>query len=112
MYEVRRFLTSEGKDVFGMWLRQLKDTRGRTAVQTRLVRAAAGNLGDHKFCAEGVWEFRVTVGPGYRVYFGLEDRQVLLLLGGGDKGSLRSDIERAIASLKEWRSRYDARSQP
>jgi len=36
------------------------------------------------------------VGPGYRVYYALADRQVVLLLCGGDKRKQATDIKRAI----------------
>ncbi len=37
-------------------------------------------------------EGRVDYGPGYRIYFAIEDRSLLLLLLGGDKSHQRRDI--------------------
>ena len=34
-------------------------------------------------------------GPGYRIYFVREGRSLIVLVGGGDKGSQARDIERA-----------------
>lgn len=39
-------------------------------------RAEQGNFGDHKFCRDGVWELRVDVGAGYRVYYGIAKRRI------------------------------------
>jgi len=35
----------------------------------RVNRIEQGNFGDHKFCRDGVWEMRIDVGAGYRVYY-------------------------------------------
>jgi putative addiction module killer protein len=66
-----------------------------------------GNLGDHKFIAEGVSELRLQFGPGYRVYFARSGHQLILLLCGGDKASQAEDIAAAIGYWQEYRSRCD-----
>ena len=45
---------------------------------------------------EGVSELRIHYGPGYRVYYVQQGRTVIVLLAGGDKGSQRQDIARAL----------------
>jgi putative addiction module killer protein len=60
-----------------------------------LDRARLGNLGDNRSVGEGVHEFRIAYGPGYRVYFGLEGNRLILLLLGGDKSTQQKDIARA-----------------
>ncbi|MDK9704601.1 MAG: hypothetical protein OEL20_15815 [Sulfuritalea sp.] len=67
MYEVRHYLTPDGKDVFLDWLRKLRDVTAKIAVDRRVNRIELGNFGDHKFCRDGVWELRIDVGPGFRV---------------------------------------------
>ena len=54
-----------------------------------------GNLGDAKPLVDGVWEARLMFGAGYRVYFALDGRTVLLLLLGGDKRTQAKDIRQA-----------------
>lgn len=49
-------------------------------------------------------ERRVDIGPGYRVYFGWDGPRLIILLGGGDKGTQRSDIDRARERWREFRS--------
>jgi len=56
-------------------------------VQARILRFEMGNLGDHKEVGAGVWKARFDFGPGYRLYFGRRDRELVLLLTGGDKKS-------------------------
>jgi putative addiction module killer protein len=44
---------------------------------------------------------RVRFGPGYRVYLSRRGADVVILLGGGDKGSQARDIRAAQALVKE-----------
>lgn len=85
MYEVRHYVTAEGKDVFLDWLKSLRDTKARISIDRRINRIVLGNFGDHKFCRDGVWELRIDVGPGYRTYYAMDGSAVVLLLTGGDK---------------------------
>ena len=43
-------------------------------------------------------------GPGYRVYFGEDDENIVVLLCGGDKDSQKRDIRAAKEYWKEYRS--------
>jgi len=80
---------------FATWLRKLKDTQAKAAIIRRLNRAAKGHLGDVKAIADKVFEMRLTMGPGYRLYFIHQGSTILLFLCGGDKSSQKHDIERA-----------------
>ena len=61
--------TENGRDIFQEWLDELRDVNGRDAINRTLRKVERGNLGDHKPCRDGVWELRIHVGAGYRVYF-------------------------------------------
>ena len=63
------------------------------------------NFGDHRFCRDGVWELRIDVGQGYRVYYAFAAAQVVLLLCAGDKRTQDGDIERAIEFWLDWQRR-------
>jgi putative addiction module killer protein len=65
------------------------------SLDARLTRVRAGNFGDCKSVGSGVFELRIAFGPGLRVYYGLHGRQIVVLLGGGDKSSQARDIRRA-----------------
>ena len=79
---------------FDEWFDSLRDLRMRAAVDARLTRVRAGNFGDCKSVGGGVFELRISFGPGLRVYYGLHGRQIVVLLGGGDKRSQKRDIRR------------------
>ena len=84
--DVREYLTADGKNPYREWLDTL-DVTPRARIQARVFRFSTGNLGDHKSVGGGVWEARVMFGPGYRIYFGKDSAQLVLLLLGGDKST-------------------------
>ena len=54
-----------------------------------------------------MWELRIDVGPGYRVYYGLAGQRLVLLLCGGDKRTQDADIDRAVDYWQDWQRRTD-----
>jgi putative addiction module killer protein len=83
-------------EVFGKWLDGLKDIRARARILVRIQRLEAGNTGDVKPVGSGVSEMRIDYGPGYRVYFFQQGREIVVLLAGGTKRTQSTDIKRAI----------------
>ncbi|ANI52160.1 addiction module antitoxin RelB [Pseudomonas sp. DR 5-09] len=68
----------------------------------RIDRMAEGNFGDVKAIGEGISEARIDYGPGYRVYFMQQGRQLVILLCGGDKSSQSRDIKQARLIAESW----------
>lgn len=91
----------EQTEVFAQWLHALRDLCARFAIARRIDRVQAGNLGDAKSVGGGVSEMRVDVGPGYRLYDTVRDRQVVFLLVGGNKKTQSSDIAKAMRLSQE-----------
>ncbi|MBP9663261.1 MAG: type II toxin-antitoxin system RelE/ParE family toxin [Pyrinomonadaceae bacterium] len=91
-------------DEFDSWLSRLRDAKAKARIAARIRSAELGNLGDVASVGEGVSEMRVHFGPGYRIYFTVRGRQLVILLTGGDKSSQKRDIKKAIllaASMKK-----------
>jgi putative addiction module killer protein len=84
------------------------DFKGKAKIVKRLERVSDGNLGDSRSLGEGVWEFRIDFGPGYRVYFGQIETTIVLLLCGPDKSTQEQDISTAKKYWREYRSRENA----
>ena len=80
---------------FADWLMALRDRSAKVKIIARIDRMRHGNEGDHASVGDGVWEFRIDFGPGYRVYYCWRGKRLVLLLCGGDKGSQARDIRRA-----------------
>jgi putative addiction module killer protein len=83
------------------WFSGLRDKYAKARIQARIDRMSLGNLGDIAPVGEGVSELRIHYGPGYRVYFIQRGRELIILLGGGDKGTQRRDIKAAVALAHE-----------
>jgi putative addiction module killer protein len=105
VYEVRHYLAPDGKDIVADWLRGVRDRNARIAIDRRINRLELENFGDHKFCRDGVWELRIDVGPGYRLYYAIVGAEIVLLLFGGDKRTQSADIDRACANWADWQRR-------
>jgi len=82
--------------IFAEWIDGLRDTQGRARILSRIERLAAGLLGDVKPIGKGVYELRIDCGPGYRVYFKKQGREIIILLAGGDKRTQSRDIKTAL----------------
>ena len=85
---------------FAAWLGGLKDATTRIRLGMRLDKAQRGLLGDVKPVGDGVFEMREFFGPGWRMYYVLQNGVLIVMLGGGDKSSQPSDIDSAIALSK------------
>ena len=83
-----------GQVPFEKWYNKL-DSLFQRAVDARITRLALGNFGDHKSVGGSVFELRIPRGPGLRIYYGLQDSELVVLISGGDKGSHRRDIKTA-----------------
>jgi putative addiction module killer protein len=95
---------AEGHEPFPTWVEEL-DPQAAAKVSIALKRMAAGNLGDVKPVGEGVSERRIDWGPGYRVYFGQDGAQLIVLVGGGTKKGQQQDIATAKARWADYKRR-------
>ena len=102
--EVRIYATAAGTEPYTDWERRLGDRMVRARIRTRIGRLRLGHFGDAKRVGE-LFELRIHVGPGYRIYYGREGDALVILLCGGDKGSQERDIERAQAYWRDYKDR-------
>lgn len=102
---VEIYETAEGERPYEAWFLSLRDGGTRSRVEKRIVKLRLGNPGDFKFVGAGVYELRLDIGPGYRIYFAFSGRQVVLLLCGGDKATQQSDIADAQTYWADYQAR-------
>ncbi|MEE4208911.1 MAG: type II toxin-antitoxin system RelE/ParE family toxin, partial [Parvularcula sp.] len=85
------------------------DTRAALKIRTALARIETGNMGDVKPVGQGVSERRIDYGPGYRVYFGHDGDELVVLLVGGSKKRQQRDIDQAKALWADYKARKKGR---
>lgn len=84
----------DGVSAFGKWFSGL-DGQSAAKVAAALYRLEQGNFSNVKSVGQGVSEYRIDFGPGYRVYFGREGGTLVVLLGGDSKKRQSRDIGNA-----------------
>ena len=103
--EVQNYLKADGTSPFEGWLDSFQDTKTVSKIKKRLRRVELGNLGDYRSLGAGVYELKIDYGPGYRVYFGKDGKEIIILLCGGDKSSQRADIWTAQQYWEDYKRR-------
>jgi putative addiction module killer protein len=102
--ELRYYLASDGQSPFELWFSDL-EAAAAAKVSVALARLEQGNLSNVKGVGEGVLEYRIDWGPGYRVYFGREGDVLVILLTGGTKRRQQRDIDTAKDLWTDYKRR-------
>ncbi len=84
MVDVREYHDRGGRSPFREWYGGLNSEAARR-VTTAVYRVALANWSNTKAVSSGVYELKISFGPGYRAYFGKDGEFVVILLGGGTK---------------------------
>lgn len=101
---IAEYLDASGRSPFARWFDTL-EARAAAKITTALSRLAAGNTGAAKSVGHGVHELRIDWGPGYRVYFGMDGEDVVILVAGGTKHRQQADIVHAVERWQDYRMR-------
>src|SRR5437868_15353331 len=98
MLEIRYYVSRDGPSPFEEWFAGV-DATARAKVAASIVRLEQGNLSSVKSVGEGVLEYRINFGPGYRVYFGREGDVLVILLMGGTMETQQVGIRTAVETV-------------
>ena len=104
MIEVRQYTGANGKSVFGEWFGNL-NVQAAAKVTSALEKIAMGNFSNVEPVGEGVSEYKIDWGPGYRVYFARDGDRLVILVGGGAKKRQSGDIAAAKEKWAEYKRR-------
>lgn len=88
---IREYHQRSGRVPFRRWFEAL-NAPAAAKVTTALV-------------GSGVYEIRINFGPGYRVYFGKDGEQLVILLAGGIKQRQPRDIQAAKHLWQDYNRR-------
>ena len=74
-------------------------------VRTAIARMENENFSNVEPVGEGVSEYKINFGPGYRIYFAKDGATLVILLGGGTKKRQSRDIENAKRHWGNYKTR-------
>ena len=95
------YTLENGDSPFENWLKKL-DNLSRAIVVRFVQKVATGGAKKSiKALKDGIFEIKITHGPGYRVYFAEDGDEIIILLVGGDKKTQSRDIDKA---KEYWRN--------
>jgi putative addiction module killer protein len=107
LLEVQEYIDESGQSPFGKWFIRLtrRNVQAAAKITAVLEKIAIGNISKVKSVGEGVLEYKLDWGPGYRVYFGRDGEKLVILLGGGTKKTQAADIKTAKRCWSDYQRR-------
>ena len=105
-YEIQIYSDIRGKEPFTEWLESLENIQ-RYRIKARLTRLALGNFGDYKHIENEIYELRFITNSGFRLYYGIINNKIIILLNGGNKKSQLKDILKAKKYFNDYLNRKE-----
>ncbi len=109
-YTVKIYQTSTGKSPFNEWLLDLSDRKAKAAIHLRIERLRTGLFGDCKVLGAGIFELKLDIGPGYRVYFSKTGTTIILILSAGSKKNQQKDISLSKKYFEDYKVRIGGKN--
>ena len=99
--QIEHYVDEDGEDLFGRSLLALPP-RARRRALAAIDRMEAGNFGDWKAVGGRLREHRIHSEGGIRIYYPLQDGEIILLLITGLKNTQGKDIRLAQERLERY----------
>lgn len=109
MINLEEYVRDNHCNPFERWFASL-DVQAAAKVSTALLRLEMGNTSNIKWL-DGLGEYRIDWGPGYRIYLIREGTRLIILFGGGNKSTQKRDIQQARQLVEEYKRRRRTESQ-
>ena len=105
---ILEYLDLRTRSPFAAWFEGLNAVAS-AKVAAGLYQIAAGNWSNVKGVGGGVFERKIDAGPGYRIYFGKDGAQLVILLGGSTKQRQQQAIEMGIGRWADYNRRKSSK---
>ena len=109
MMTVEEYLLEDGLSPYKKWFDGLQ-AQAAAKVATATLRLELGNTSSVKWF-DGIGEYRIDWGPGYRIYLAKDGERLIILFGGGSKATQAADIKKAKVLRDEYKVRKAAQKQ-
>ncbi|MBI3524099.1 MAG: type II toxin-antitoxin system RelE/ParE family toxin [Betaproteobacteria bacterium] len=103
MIKVQEYLRADGSNPYKAWFDRL-DVQAAAKVVTAKLRLELGNTASVKWF-DGIGEYVIDWGPGYRIYLARDGESLIILFGGGTKRAQQKDIDQAKTLHAEYKER-------
>lgn len=100
---VEEYIRPDRSNPYRRWFDSL-NAQAAAKVAVATFRLSQGNTSSVKWF-EGIGEYRIDWGPGYRIYLAQDGADLIILYGGGTKRRQPQDIAAAKLLHAEYRAR-------
>lgn len=100
---VEEYICDDDSNPYRDWFDDL-DVQAAVKVATALLRLELGNTSSVKWF-QGIGEYRIDWGPGYRIYLAKDGETLVILFGGGTKKGQQTDIQQAKMLHQQYKQR-------
>ncbi len=101
--KILEYIREDGSNPYKKWFDTL-NAQAAAKVTVAKARIELGNTSNIKWF-DGIGEYRIDWGPGYRIYLIQDGKELIILLGGGTKKRQQQDIKKAKMLHKEYKTR-------
>ena len=104
--KVEEYIREDASNSYKEWFNGLS-SQAAVKVTVAKLRMELGNTSSIKWF-DGMGEYVIDWGPGYRIYLAKDGGTLIVLFGGGTKRGQQRDINRAKELLTEYKARKKA----
>ncbi len=104
--KVEEYIREDASNPYKRWFDGLP-AQAAAKVTVAKLRMELGNTSSIKWF-DGMGEYVIDWGPGYRIYLAKDGERLIILFGGGTKGGQQRDIDSAKKLLAEYKARKKA----
>lgn len=101
--KILEYIKEDGSNPYKKWFDSL-NAHAAAKVTVAKARLELGNTSNIKWF-DGIGEYRIDWGPGYRIYLIQDGFELIILLGGGTKKRQYQDIKKAKLLYREYKTR-------
>ena len=105
-FKVAEYIREDTSNPYKKWFDGLS-SQAAAKVTVAKLRMELGNVSNIKWF-DGMGEYVIDWGPGYRIYLAKDGETLIVLFGGGTKRGQQRDIDRAKELLLEYKTRKKA----